>query len=595
MHAPWQIDCLYFAAFFNLALIVLVRARIRVAAANPFILGLLLAALWAAIYGLDLGTADPAAKVWLLRTRFLFLPFGGMVWFEMAHRFALGRKALYGRRLALAAAVPVLTVLLVWLPLPPGFAPMIRPDFRIETLGRFSLLHFGLGPWAAVIFAHILGFLVAAFVVLWRTRRDTPWERGAHLIIIGAGLVAISANVLFVLRVLPPPGLNYGPLLSPVTTGLVALAMLRGRFFTLAPVARATLIENLEERLVVLDAAGRVVDLNRAAAVALGVAPEAATGRAAESVLAPWPEVAARLGTGAAGKADVRIGEAAFELTIHLVADRRNRPLARILSLRDVTQRRRDEEDLRRAKEAAEAAGEAKSRFLATVSHEIRTPLNQVLGFAQLMEGTSLTGEQRECLDHIVQGGRSLLGIVEGMLEYIQLSAGESVLKAAPCAPRELTARACEPLARMAQAKGLTLRWSVDARVPEVIQADPARLAQIITHLGNNAVKFTDQGGVDVAVACADPAGPANGTRLLEIAVRDTGIGIPPELLDRIFEPFVQADDSTTRRHGGVGLGLPIARRLCEMMGGGITVRSEPGRGTVFTARIAFPRTVQDG
>jgi signal transduction histidine kinase len=197
----------------------------------------------------------------------------------------------------------------------------------------------------------------------------------------------------------------------------VALALLRGRFFNLAPVARATLIENLEERLVVLDAADRVVDLNRAAGAALGVTPEKAMDKPAELVLAPWPEVVAHLRNGTSDKAEVQIAGLTYELTLLVVGDRRNHPRARILMLRDVTRRRRDEEDLRRAKEAAEA----KSRFLATMSHEVRTPMNSVLGFAQLLQATQPTPEQREYLDNIVRSGKSLLGIIDGVLEYSQM------------------------------------------------------------------------------------------------------------------------------------------------------------------------------
>lgn len=249
--------------------------------------------------------------------------------------------------------------------------------------------------------------------------------------------------------------------------------------------------------------------------------------------------------------------------------------------LHDVTRRRRDAEDLRRAKEAAEAAAEAKSRFLATMSHEVRTPMNSVLGFAQLLQATQPTPEQREYLDNIVRSGMSLLGIIDGVLEYSQISSGSFALKGTPCSPREFTARAGNLLLPQARGKGITLRWPVDAGVPDLVLADPARIGQILAYLVSNAIKFTEQGGVEVEVTCGEPVGgpPDEGCCMLAIIVRDTGIGIMPEAATRIFQPFVQADDSMTRRYGGVGLGLPTAQKLCEMMGGGLTMTSEPGRG----------------
>jgi PAS domain S-box-containing protein len=395
-------------------------------------------------------------------------------------------------------------------------------------------------------------------------------------------------NALQALNLSPTPGINYAPIFAPFTFGLVAVALIRGRLLDLAPVARAALIENLDELLIVIDADYRVVDLNRAACVALGTAPEKVLGETVEALLIQWPAVADRLRSGGSDRSEVRRGDAVFELTLLPVIDRRQRTQARILVLRDITARKRDEEALHRAKEAAEAGNEAKSRFLATMSHEIHTPMNGVMGFTQLLRTTQLDAEQREYVNLIEQSGQALLLIIDDILDYAKITAGHLELETAPCFVAVVVGQACEAVRPRATEKGLALHWVIAPEVPAKIVSSPRRLDQILAKLLDNAVKFTERGGIEVRVACrgrqTESAGRDRCT--LEFTVRDTGIGIAPETIERIFQPFGQADTSNTRRFGGTGLGLPIARRLCELLGGGLTVASQPGQGATFVARI---------
>jgi signal transduction histidine kinase len=216
-----------------------------------------------------------------------------------------------------------------------------------------------------------------------------------------------------------------------------------------------------------------------------------------------------------------------------------------------------------------------------------------VLGFTQLLLAGNPDPEQREYLNHILQSGEALVRIIDSVLEYSQITSGGCAIKQTRCLPRELGFQIGERLLPLARAKGITLRWSVDSTVPETILADPVRIRQIISNLVDNAIKFTDTGGVDVELTCAEPAEttPDDVRLTLFISVRDTGIGIAPEQSARLFEPFVQADSSSTRRYEGVGLGLPITHKLCALMGGALTMTSRPGHGSTFTARIPVCRT----
>ncbi|MBI5489634.1 MAG: response regulator [Deltaproteobacteria bacterium] len=346
----------------------------------------------------------------------------------------------------------------------------------------------------------------------------------------------------------------------------------------------------------------RVVEWNPGAERIFGFSRQEALGRHASGLLVPesareavdqvWRELLVHKGGARSTNENItRDGRA-------IVCDWYNTPLIDdegdvigVASLaEDITARRAAAEELERAKDAAEAANRAKSAFLAMMSHEIRTPMNAIIGMSGLLMDGQLSDEQRDFVRTIRASGDALLTIINDILDFSKIEAGKLELESASFDLRGRIESVLDLMGCRAREKGLELGCMIDAHVPAAIQGDSTRVSQVLLNLVGNAIKFTERGEVTVHVSARRPSdapgsdAPAapDGLHELHFAVRDTGIGIPAEQLDRLFLAFSQADSSTSRRYGGTGLGLAICRRLVEMMGGRVWVESVQAQGSTF-------------
>ena len=361
------------------------------------------------------------------------------------------------------------------------------------------------------------------------------------------------------------------------------------------------------DAILMMDPEGRVTYWNPAAEGVFNYTSDEAMGHNLHGLIAPSRYHAAHLAALPEFKQTGQ-GEAVGK-TLELQAQRKDgREITVALSLsavnikgswhavgviRDITEQKIAAEVLRQAKEDAEAATRAKSEFLANMSHEIRTPMNAILGMAELLAETPLSGEQEKYVQLFHDAGENLLNLINDILDLSKVEAGQIKLEAVPFHLGELVEKIVEILGMRARDKGLDLIFHIQADLPFEVIGDPFRLRQILTNLIGNAIKFTENGEIILEVKTSAPVDPA--TREMEVvfSITDTGIGISADQVENIFEKFTQADASTARKFGGTGLGLTITKHFVELMGGTISVQSELGGGSVFSFTVAIARQDQ--
>ena len=586
---------LFAVAAVTLALAVYGLQNRQVAGAAFFALFMFGVAEWSFGYAMELGADSVAARLLWSKVEYPGIVLVPVSFLMFAIELTGRGHWLTRRNRLLLSALPALALVLQWTN---DWTHWFYVSSQLRTYGPLTVLDVVHGPafWVYLVYAYLM---LAATVVLVgqlavsSARFHQGLYQGQAITMLVGSLFPWVGNALYLFNLTPVPGLDLTPFGFALSGLIVAWGLFRFKLLDLAPIARDALIESLEDGVIVLDLHNRVTDLNPAARAIIGPAAVNAIGQTADQVLAHLPDLAERLRGQAADRQEIQWGEGEarlyFDLRISPLHDPRGRLTGHLIGLHNITDLTTAQAQMALAKQAAEDANRAKSDFLATMSHEIRTPMNGVVGMTELLLDTPLSLEQREFVETIRVSADNLLTIINDVLDFSKIESGRMELEQQAFDLQECLESATDLVSLRASEKHLELACLVYETVPRTIVSDATRLRQILVNLLSNAVKFTDRGEVRVEVQrLPEPASAAAGCSLM-FTVADTGLGIPPEKMSRLFQSFTQLDASTTRKYGGTGLGLAISKRLTEMMGGRLWAESSgvPGEGSAFHFTVA--------
>jgi PAS domain S-box-containing protein len=563
-----------------------------------FTIMMLAVADWSLGYALELGGAALPLIIFWAKIEYVGIAVGPLTAMLLALAYTGRTRWLTRRRVAALAVVPAITIALVWTNELHG---LIWSELRVANPDSAPRMDPSYGPWFFVHTAYsYLSLLIGMALVVQAFMRSTWPYRGQAGVLVVSWAVPLIGNALYLSKISPFPNLDLTPFAFTLAGVLWAWGLFHYHLLDIVPVAREAIIESMSDAVIVLDARGRIVDVNPAAQRILRRKAIEVIGQPARQILAARSDLVERYRDAAEAQDEIVLGDEVrrlYDLRISPLYDKQHHMTGRLIVLRDITERKQVEEELYRAKEAAEAASRAKTTFLTNMSHELRTPLTSILGYSELLKmRTADRGlpDFASDLDRIRSAGNHLLALISDILDLSKIEAGKLELYLETFDVPALVHYAASTVRPQVDRNANTLEVYCPDDLGRM-RADMTRVQQILFNLLSNAAKFTDRGRITMRVSREstedNQAGLTQNSALKTqnwfiFEVSDTGIGMTDEQMSGLFTEFMQADASTTRKYGGTGLGLALSARFCRMMGGDLSVESQIGKGSVFTVRL---------
>ncbi|GAB4198067.1 MAG: hypothetical protein OHK0022_16910 [Roseiflexaceae bacterium] len=555
--------------------------------AVPFTLLMLGVSAWSLGYAMELVSVTLPAKIFWSKVEYVGIVTVPVAWVVFALRY-VGRDHWLKRHVIGLMALPsLLTLALVWTNEAHG---LIWERVQLVPIGALIgwKASYGAGFWLFTAYSYVLLLIGTVQLVRLALRSPDLYRSQAWGIVI-ATVVPWMGNLIYNAGVMPL-GIELAPFSFALTGAVFVLAVFRWQLLELMPVAHDLVFESMSDAVLVLDASQRIIAVNAEGCRLVGLPRAALIGlpvaRALHSRPALLAHIQCTLAAGADGAAEAELDLEELQRSYQV----RISPLQRwsgtvggtLVVLNDITPIKRAEQELRRARDAAEAANLAKSTFLATMSHELRTPLTAMMGFSQVLGyDARLSTDQREYLGIISRNGEHLLTLINDVLDIAKVESGRMTLAEAVVDLPALVEDICDMFRLRLHNKGVALHVLYGEDVPARVRVDDRKLRQVLINLLGNAAKFTAQGSITLRIAAQERPDQPD-VPLVLFVVEDTGPGIAPEHQERIFEPFSQAPEGSAM-HEGTGLGLTISRAFARLMGGDLTVESTLGQGSRFT------------
>ncbi len=585
--AAWQGNVYFWPLIANALIAILVsviawRRQGQVPGAVTVSALMLANAIWAGLYAFELAIPILSIQVWLAKIEYIGILSLPMLWLLFTIQYTRRSAWLTPRNILAASIIPLGLFGLV---LTNEWHYLFWSAFRQVQFGGRLIFEVTHGPAFYVNMAYAYLLLLTGSGLLIQAGIESPdaYRRQIRVMLLGA-FAPWLGNLLYITRLNPWPLLDLTPFAFTITGVMVVWGIARFNLLGIIPLARSQAVDNMREGIILLDASGQIIDLNPASR---GFIPDKlapiAIGKLYNDAFNDWPELLAVLNT--QGNQRALIERLSTGQTFDMQVTPINQPGAegcRMVTLSDVTEHIHIETALRQARDLAESASGAKSAFLATISHELRTPMTVIMGYSEMLLDEARAAEQEQTairLERIQAAAKHLLDMVNDVLDLSRIEAGRMLLDLQWFDVTDLIQQTETLGHSLAEQNGNTFEVEYEEDLGRVY-SDITRVRQVLINLLSNAARFT-QSGV-ITLSARRYSGP-DCDDWLSFSVRDTGLGMSAEQMSGLFQPFSQVESPVTRRRGGAGLGLAISRRLCQMLGGEVSVESWPGKGSTFT------------